>query len=587
MRATATAVLALYASHVAAFLAPQMSAVQKAPVTAPAQTPSGTKLTSTPVTTSNDFLSADALERARSGNKWEKVKLNRAGDLAFQDVQEWAAAVRSGELTWEQLDVDDADIRLKWAGLFHRRKRHPGTFMMRMKMPNGIVTSDQLRFCADAVAKYDPSVGVIDITTRQALQLRGVTLEDADRVIEGARAHGLCSYLSGADNTRNIVGSPIAGIDPQEIIDTRALCTAINHMIVGRDGASPAFANLPRKFNIAVSGSRDDFAHTHINDLGLVPVADASGRIGFNIVVGGFFSAKRADISIPLGLWVPADAAVALCRAVLELYRDGGARKDRQKNRLMYLVEQRGVEAFRDAIAAALAAAGVPSADVRREIPEPSTPFARRSVLGVHAQAQPGLSWVGVHVPVGRLTPETTRLLADFADAYSGGEARLTVEQDVIFPNVKDADLEAMRVHPLFGALPLEAGALSAGTVACTGATYCGFGLMVTKERAVDVNAKLEARLHLPRPVRIHWTGCPNSCGQAQIGDIALMGSVAKVDGKTVEGCDIFLGGTIGEHAKLAEKVLTRIPTADDHLLPVLEGLLIEHFGATLKAQAA
>ncbi|CAN0212174.1 unnamed protein product, partial [Hapterophycus canaliculatus] len=190
-----------------------------------------------------------------------------------RQVHELAAAIRSGKYTWEELSLDDADIRLKWAGLFHRRKRNPGTFMMRVKIPNGIMTSEQLRYTADAVAKYDPSVGVLDITTRMALQLRGVTLEDSSDIINKLYDLGLTSLMTGMDNVRNMVGSPIAGLDPQEMVDTRQLCTDISDMITDGRKGNAALTNLPRKINIAISGGRDDYAHTMINDIGLQPHA--------------------------------------------------------------------------------------------------------------------------------------------------------------------------------------------------------------------------------------------------------------------------------------------------------------------------
>ncbi|CAM9914292.1 unnamed protein product, partial [Discosporangium mesarthrocarpum] len=222
---------------------------------------------------SNDYLSPDALERSKKGNKFEKVKMAKPGDAMFTEVHELAAAVRSGKFTWEELNIDDADIRLKWAGMFHRRKRNPGTFMMRLKIPNGIMTSEQMRFAAECVSKYDSSVGVLDITTRMNIQVRGITLGDSSDVIHGFYERGLTTLMSGMDNVRNMVGSPIAGIDPLELIDTRPLCDAVNNMVTNNRKGNAALANLPRKFNIAISGSRDDFAHTMINDLGLQPVA--------------------------------------------------------------------------------------------------------------------------------------------------------------------------------------------------------------------------------------------------------------------------------------------------------------------------
>ncbi|CAM9499014.1 unnamed protein product [Chrysoparadoxa australica] len=301
-----------------------------------------------------DFLSPMAIEKAQTAkrNKFEKVKLEKCGSKAWTEVHEFSAAIRSGEYTWEELDIDDADIRLKWAGLFHRRKRDPGTFMMRLKIPNGIMNSEQMRMVAGVANRYDPRIGVVDITTRMNIQIRGVTLEDATDIFKEVEATGLTTLQSGMDNVRNMVGSPIAGIDPLEQIDTRQLCTDMQAFITNNNKGCAEWTNLPRKFNIAISGSRDDFAHTMINDLGLQPCENADGVMGFNVVVGGLFSIKRVDESVPLDMWVRPEDAVTLSKAVLRVFRDYGPRNDRQGSRIMYLVDELGVEKFREMVEA-------------------------------------------------------------------------------------------------------------------------------------------------------------------------------------------------------------------------------------------
>ena len=164
--------------------------------------------------TGSSYLSEETLERARAGNPIEKVKIAKDGTSAFTDVYEYAAAIRAGTLNWEDVEKADMDSRLKWVGLLHRSKRTPGRFMMRLRTPNGIVSSAQLRFYADSVEKYGPEIGVVDITTRQNIQLRGVALEDADTIIDGLHALNQTSFQSALDNVRNLVGSPLAGIDP-------------------------------------------------------------------------------------------------------------------------------------------------------------------------------------------------------------------------------------------------------------------------------------------------------------------------------------------------------------------------------------
>mmetsp|Transcript_22599 Transcript_22599/g.72852 ORF Transcript_22599/g.72852 Transcript_22599/m.72852 type:complete len:602 (-) Transcript_22599:74-1879(-) len=542
------------------------------------------------------FLSPDAVERAKAGNPIEKVKLAKDGTTAFTSVYEYAAAIRAGSLTWEEVEKADLDTRLKWVGLLHRGKRTPGRFMMRLRTPNGIISSELMRFYADSVEPYGPDLGVVDITTRQNFQLRGIPLEDAGDVTDGLHARNQTAFQSALDNVRNLVGSPLAGIDDQEMVDTRHLCTVLSDLIsldpdTGTRG-NPKWGNLPRKFNIAVSGSRDDFAHTHINDIGLEPCAHSETReMGFNVVIGGYMSIKRVAHSIEGDMWVPAQVqpVVDVSEAILRIFRDEGARGDRQKARLMWLIEEKGVEAFRDQVAAEAEAYGRGTV-VQRAQPKPTGDFTRRELLGVHAQPQPGLSRVGVHVPAGRLSVAECRAIADLADAYSAGEIRATVEQNIILPNVADAEVPKLLAEPALngGRLSVDPGNIVGHTVSCTGSQFCGLAMVETKANAEAVAKLLDERLVTPRPLRIHWTGCPNSCGQVQAADIGIMGGPAKKfdpesgKNKAVPGCNIFLGGTIGENAHLSlEPAVKGVPLEHDILVPKLEELIIEHFGGT------
>ena len=257
--------------------------------------------------TGTSFLPEATVARAEEGNPIEKVKLAADATTIFNSVYEYAAAVRSGEMNWEDVEKGDMNTRLKWVGLVHRDKRTPGKFMMRCRIPNGIVNADLLRFYAECVEPYGPELGVIDITTRQNIQIRGVQLEDAPKIIDGLHARGQTSFHSALDNVRNMVGSPLAGIDDAvHAIDTRPHCEALNDLITlnketGERG-NPVWSNLPRKFNIAVSGSRDDYSHTHINDIGLQPCPHAvTGEMGFNVVLGGYMSTKRVAESCDMG----------------------------------------------------------------------------------------------------------------------------------------------------------------------------------------------------------------------------------------------------------------------------------------------
>lgn len=466
--------------------------------------------------------------------------------------------------------------------------------MMRLKVPNGIVNSDQMRFYAKCLEKYGDEQGVVDITTRANIQLRGVQLEDAPDIIDGLHARNQTTYQSALDNVRNMVGSPLAGIDEHEMVDTREICNALNDLVsldpvTGTRGA-PQWGNLPRKFNIAVSGSRDDFAHTHINDIGLQPCTHAvTGEMGFNLVLGGYMSIKRVAEAVHSGMWIPADrnSVVTLSEAILRIFRDESERKDRQKARLMWLVEKYGVQGWKKKVIDE-----VNSYDrgvvIQEEQPAPTGVFERRELTGVHKQKQEGKFRVGVLVPSGRLSQAECRHLADLADKYSAGEIRMTVEQNIILPNVDKAVLTALLEEPTLNGdsrLKANPGFIEGNIVSCTGAQFCGLALIETKANAEALGKKLELLVKVDRPIRIHWTGCPNSCGQVQAADIGIMGAPARieVDGKkvAVPGCKIFVGGRIGEDAHLSlEPIMSGIPLDDDSLLPVLVNILKTEYGA-------
>ena len=481
-------------------------------------------------------------------------------------------APRLGELAsqgWESLDETTLTIRLKWLGIFFRPVT-PGRFMVRLRLPNGVIRADQLEVLADAVDRCGVD-GSADITTRQNLQLRGLLLEDMAPLMRAMEAVGLTSRQSGHDNPRNITGNPLAGIDPEEIVDTRPLVTAIQAALLGPDGPR----NLPRKFNVAVGGAPDSFL-LH-NDLAFLP-AFREGQLGFTVLVGGFFSAQRNELAVPLGLWVTPEQLPAFTLAVLAHFERHGNRVARNKSRLMYLIDQLGLEAYREAVVGELEALS------GEAFPHDGTHLvnrAPRSGVGVHAQGQLGLHWVGLSVPTGRLDAAAMAELARLARSYGDGELRLTEAQNVLIANVPTERVEALLAEPLLARFRPDPGALEAEAVSCTGNRYCSFALIPTKTTAQAVVAELEKRLEFPHAVRTHWTGCPNACGQPYLGEIGLMGAKARHDGEMVEAAKIFLGGSMGSDPKLAELHNKGVPLTQ--LADVLEDLLVERFGARRK----
>ncbi len=503
-------------------------------------------------------------------NKFEKLKAEKDGLAVKAELEHFA------QVGWEAMDETDRDHRLKWVGLFFRPVT-PGKFMLRIRMPNGMISSAQMRVLAEVVQRYGED-GSADITTRQNIQLRGIRIEDVPDIFRRMQSVGLSAVQSGMDNVRNITGSPVAGIDAHELFDTRSLCRQLQDMITDNGQGNPEFTNLPRKFNIAIAGCRDNSVHAEINDLAFIP-AYKEGIFGFNILVGGFFSAKRCDAAISLGAWIPPEDVVDVSRAILEVYRDCGLRANRQKARLMWLIDEWGLEKFRSEVEKYLGRSLQPAAE-KDEIA-----WDKRDHIGVFPQKQPELNYVGLHVPVGRLYAQDMFDLTRLAEVYGSSEIRLTVEQNLIIPNISDSRLDAFLAEPLLEKFSINPAPLTRALVSCTGAQFCNFALIETKNRALALVKELEAELCLTRPVRIHWTGCPNSCGQPQVADIGLMGTKTRKNSKTVEGVDIYMGGKVGKEACLGTCVQKGIPCED--LKSVLRNLLIQEFGAYPKEQLA
>jgi len=342
-------------------------------------------------------LGPEARERVLTGklNPAEKVKLAKCGSELWSEVYELADLLRKGESSWEDLDVDDIDVRGKWSGLFHRRKQSPGLFMMRFRVPGQELNSEQMRELGNSITKYPqagteaPSTGACaDITTRANMQLRGIPLEDATVILDKMMDLGITAKQSGMDNVRNITGSAISGVDPHELMDVRQLCIDTQDMITNFGKGNPELCNLPRKFNIAISPSRDDFPHCHINDLAFQAIKHPeSGEVVFNVWLGGMFSAVRNVVSVDGQMSVTPDQIVPFCKALLELFRcatdlppmsssdrlprlaldlsgtpfeltlppvlvnsDNGSREVRQKTRMMYFLDDWGVPKLKEEV---------------------------------------------------------------------------------------------------------------------------------------------------------------------------------------------------------------------------------------------
>lgn len=487
-------------------------------------------------------------------NKIEALKQAKHPLDVLEDIYRYA------KLGWEAIPEDDWD-RMKWYGLFYRRTT-PGYFMMRLRVPNGILSSTQLAAIAEIVVIYGRNQA--DLTTRENIQLRWITIEDVPDIFERLKAVGLTSQQSGMDNMRNVVGCPIAGLDPNELLDASPLARALQEAFVGKRELS----DLPRKFNTSITGCREDCTHAQAHDLSFVPATyhlQEGPVCGFNVLVGGALGGKDPRVAIPLDAFVRPDEVVGLMRAVLEVFRDHGPREARNRARLKVLLDAWGIDRFRAAVEERFGRALMPAG-------QDETQQYGGDHIGIHPQRQPGLSYVGLLVPVGRVTGTQLKELARLAEMYGHAEIRLTPDQNVIIPHVSRDRLASLLREPLLREFSPFPSPIMRGMVCCTGNDYCHFSLIDTKGEAMKLARALEQQLSSEKPVRIHISGCPNACGQHHIADIGLLAVKVRRDGMVVDAADISVGGRLGPDARLAEVVHQGVPLTD--LPDTVPGLL-------------
>lgn len=478
-------------------------------------------------------------------NRVEQLKLEKDGLDVLADIYRYAELNDIAAVT-----ADDMD-RFKWYGLYHDKPKN-GSFMLRVKVPGGILSSTQV----EAIAALAETVATerVELTTRQDIQLHGIELKSIPHIFATLDQVGLTSIEGCGDVPRNIVSSPVAGIAADEWIDPRPFITAVQRLYHN----NREYSNLPRKYKTSIAGGPDDAAQSPINDLSLTPaynMIDGERVLGFNVVVGGGLS-NEPHLADDIDVWVPADedTIVELCHHVTILFRDYGFREKRTHARLKFLLIEWGAARFREELERSIGHTLYhASADKPRAV-------YTGDFLGVHSQQQPGLSYIGLLVPTGRITPQQLRGLAQLARIYGDCELRLTNNQNVLIAHIPNANLPRLLREPLLGELKPEAPTFQRNVVACTALPYCNFATIESKQRAWELAQYLDTHAPLDTPVRIHLSACPHSCAQHHIGDIGLQGGVAKINGVKAETADVLLGGALGDNAQLARKIALKVP---------------------------
>jgi sulfite reductase (ferredoxin) len=426
-------------------------------------------------------------------------------------------------------------------------------FMMRIGMPNGIVTAAQLRVIADITRTHARNLA--DITTRQNIQLHWLTIEAIPEIVDVLDRIGLSPKGACGDVVRNVTGCPLAGITHDEIIDASPLAQEMAHALV----ANPEFYNLPRKFKISATGCAAWCSYPEINDLAFTAVRRGD-EVGYTVRVGGGLSSEP-HLAVALDAFIRPEQALDAARAITQIFRDQqGLRESRDRARIKYLFMKEGwtAESFLAEVERRLGYVLEPGADevLPRDV--------MRDHVGIHRQKQPGLSYVGASVLRGRLSGDQLAAAAELAERFGDGQLRTSIMQNLLFINIpthKTAEL-ARELGEI--GLRVEGSPFWRGAIACTGTEFCKLAISETKSFTRWLVEELEGRLPgFDQDLKLHVTGCPNSCGQHWIADIGLEGKKIKHEGRMVDAFYFCVGGGVGQHAAIARPVGYRIPATE------------------------
>jgi sulfite reductase (ferredoxin) len=514
--------------------------------------------------------------------KTERLKAAKNPWEAWEEVRQFAKEGRESVLPeW-------AGMYFKWWGIYTQGDGVGATggvggegkateyFMMRIGLPNGILTSEQLRVIGQITKKYARNLA--DITTRQNIQLHWLTIEELPVVVDELTAVGLSPKGACGDVVRNVTGCPLAGLDGHELLDASPLAIQIAHGLT----ANPAFYNLPRKFKVSATGCSHWCSYPEINDVGLTAIkraVDGKDEIGYTLRVGGGLSTEP-HLAVRIPAFIRQDQAYAVVYATAEIFREQiELRENRTRARIKYLFMRFGwtAESFLKALEEKLGYKLDPSPTSEDIVPDD----VYRDHIGIAPQRQPGLSSVGASVLRGRLSGDQLLQLADFAERYGNGELRTTIMQNIVVVNVPNAKTAELVVALNSIDLQVDVSAFWRGAIACTGTEFCKLAIAETKGFSKWLVSEMEERLPgFDQQIKLHVTGCTNSCGQHWIADIGLEGKKIKQNGKLVDAFYFCVGGAVGKYARTARPLGYR--AAADEVPDAIERLLRGYLSARL-----
>lgn len=511
-------------------------------------------------------LAAEPEPETAFGMPLEELAKEERLKLEENPLDIWDKIVRHSE---DDVFPQGGDVfRFKFHGLFYVAPNQD-SFMLRVRVPGNVLTASQLRGLAEIARRWGGGYG--DITTRGNVQLREFRPRDIINVLMALADLGLSSRGAGADNVRNVTATPTSGFDPGEIYDVRPLARGFQFYLANnRD-----LFGLPRKFNVAFDSGGSVSVVSDTNDIGFVATRIGDGHgiepgVYFRVLLAGITGHKR--FARDAGVMVLPEECVAVAAAIVRTFAETGDRTDRKKSRMTYAIERLGLEGYLGKVQEKLA---FPLRHLPAEACEPRTPPVQHGHLGIHRQKQPGLNYVGVAIPVGRMTTDQMDAIAELAVRCGSGEIRVTVWQNLILPDIPDDRLSEVSARLAEIGYAVSASSVLGGIVACTGNTGCRFSSTNTKGQALALGRYLEERVSLDSPINILLTGCPNSCAQHYVGDIGLLGTMVETGAGPVEGYHVLLGGGVDQDQGLARDFAANVPF--DDLPPLLERLLVAY----------
>jgi ferredoxin-nitrite reductase len=497
-------------------------------------------------------------------NKVEKIKLER------HPLEVRQAIVETYSKDLAAMDEVPGEVeRLKWVGIYPQ-KQGGDAFMLRIKVPGGVLRPDQARVIGRIATDFangpipNPHFGnnFLDLTTRQDVQMHWLKMGDVPEIWRRLEEVGMTTVQACGDSARNVLCCPVSGLGREEAIDAYPVAQAISSYFTG----NREYANLPRKFKMSVTGCLEDCAQAEINDIGMLPARLEDGTLGFNVRVGGGLS-DGPRMASDIDVFVEPGDAVEITRGIAQVFGELGNRENRWTARMRYLVQELGPEGFREELERRVSIELKPAG-------EELTKRYRGDHVGVHPQREDGLHYVGLNVPVGRMSGEQFEEAGELAEEY-GSEVRLATDQNLIITGVPEERVDDLLSEPLLKRYSPDPSAFERGVVACTGSEFCRFGIVETKIRALEWAREMDRRVGDPgqEAVRMHFSGCSASCAQPQIGDIGFRGETAKKDDRIVEGVDIGLGGSLGMDAAFIDWVEGAKPADEvpDALVAVFE----------------